>query len=310
MNNRDDFTKSTKELLAKRVGYRCSNPDCRCLTISPKGKDDTDNCGQAAHIAAASPGGPRYDPKMSKAERKSFKNGIWLCYNCATKIDRNPSEYPKKMLMKWKKEAENFSKLEYNNPTNKFKIFIEEEKIKIEENSLENSEWYKYEMGELDDFEITRYEEKQKELFKISTLFDSCKRTKSWDNQSYLHLYEYCGFSEYEINNIDTINLSFQELVQIRKGLEEYLLVHIKNDEVLAKNEFPIEEKFKDSIIIDYIKERPGSNIDYIFECTKIDKKRIKETVWKAYEEGKINSLDATVKVKKSKLNEIYWIYL
>ena len=31
-NSRDDFTSATKELLANRVGRRCSNPACRKLT--------------------------------------------------------------------------------------------------------------------------------------------------------------------------------------------------------------------------------------------------------------------------------------
>jgi hypothetical protein len=32
-NNRDNFRPATKELLAKRAGYLCSNPDCRRLTV-------------------------------------------------------------------------------------------------------------------------------------------------------------------------------------------------------------------------------------------------------------------------------------
>jgi len=31
--NRDDFTKKTAEILAKRVGYLCSNPNCKKLTV-------------------------------------------------------------------------------------------------------------------------------------------------------------------------------------------------------------------------------------------------------------------------------------
>jgi len=33
---RDDFDLKTKEILAKRVGYRCSNPGCRKLTSGPR----------------------------------------------------------------------------------------------------------------------------------------------------------------------------------------------------------------------------------------------------------------------------------
>lgn len=68
---RDDFTEATKRLLAERVGYRCSNPCCKRLTIGPQqeGKKSV-NIGEAAHISAASPGGKRYDEKMTSDERK------------------------------------------------------------------------------------------------------------------------------------------------------------------------------------------------------------------------------------------------
>lgn len=31
-SNRDDFKAKTIDIMAKRVGYRCSNPNCRKLT--------------------------------------------------------------------------------------------------------------------------------------------------------------------------------------------------------------------------------------------------------------------------------------
>ena len=62
--------------------------------------------GEAAHICAASPGGPRYDPSMSDEERRSHDNGIWLCANCATEIDKDPARFPVSLLRRWKEEAE------------------------------------------------------------------------------------------------------------------------------------------------------------------------------------------------------------
>src|SRR5437899_8109263 len=55
---RDEFSVGTKELLAKRVGYRCSNPECRQPTSGPQ-EDPAKvvNIGVAAHITAASPDG-------------------------------------------------------------------------------------------------------------------------------------------------------------------------------------------------------------------------------------------------------------
>jgi len=86
---RDNFDENTKEILARRVGHRCSNPNCRKLTSGPQ-TDETKavNIGVAAHITAASEGGPRYDNLMSTEERKSIENGVWLCQNCAKLIDK------------------------------------------------------------------------------------------------------------------------------------------------------------------------------------------------------------------------------
>lgn len=103
---RDNFSQSVKTKLKDRVAGRCSNPDCRLVTQGPSGKDKVNNIGQAAHIHAAAENGPRYDANMSKKERSSVDNGIWLCYNCSTKIDRDINTYPAEVLRDWKSKAE------------------------------------------------------------------------------------------------------------------------------------------------------------------------------------------------------------
>ncbi|MCU4166700.1 hypothetical protein [Carboxylicivirga caseinilyticus] len=106
-NNRDNFTKTTIDILAKRVGYLCSNPDCKIHTVGPNEKEDkASSIGIAAHITAASAGGPRYDSSLSEADRKHISNGIWLCSNCSIIIDKNPEAYPVTLLKKWKESAE------------------------------------------------------------------------------------------------------------------------------------------------------------------------------------------------------------
>lgn len=53
---RDDFNSSTKDVLAKRVGFHCSNPNCRTLTCGPRTEANKFvSIGVAAHISAASP---------------------------------------------------------------------------------------------------------------------------------------------------------------------------------------------------------------------------------------------------------------
>lgn len=105
-SNRDNFSVPTIRNLRERVATRCSNPNCRVSTFAPSGEDGVSNIGIAAHIHAASNGGPRYDKNMSTEERKSIKNAIWLCSNCSIKIDRDIEKYPVTLLYRWKAEAE------------------------------------------------------------------------------------------------------------------------------------------------------------------------------------------------------------
>lgn len=114
---RDGFADSTRELLAKRVAYQCSNPLCRRPTVGPRDiADKTINIGVAAHITAASPNGPRYDPCLTSAERRSAANGIWLCQNCAKLIDNDVTYFTIDLLKNWKKRAEDDARLRLERP--------------------------------------------------------------------------------------------------------------------------------------------------------------------------------------------------
>lgn len=105
---RDDFTSTTKSKIASRVGYRCSAPNCRRSTSRPDPVNTSEaiNQGVAAHIHAASPGGPRFDKIMSTEQRKAAENGIWLCQNCAKVIDSSEDAFPASLLIVWKNIAE------------------------------------------------------------------------------------------------------------------------------------------------------------------------------------------------------------
>lgn len=112
--NRDEFTKSTIDKAAKRVGYRCSCPNCRVATVGPSEESNSKASiiGEASHICAAAPGGPRYDPSMTPEERKDISNCIWLCKNHARLIDTDAVKYTVKVLRGWKKDAEAFANAE------------------------------------------------------------------------------------------------------------------------------------------------------------------------------------------------------
>lgn len=104
---RDDFSVKTKDILAKRVGYTCSNPNCQMFTIGPNSDDNKNtSIGVAAHITAASQGGPRYDNNLSPDERQGIANGIWLCQSCSVLIDKDSKRFTVELLREWRDNAE------------------------------------------------------------------------------------------------------------------------------------------------------------------------------------------------------------
>jgi hypothetical protein len=108
---RDNFKPPVIDKLKARVAMRCSNPTCRVPTsAAATNVEKVNSIGVAAHICAASPGGPRYNKKMTPAERISIENAIWLCSNCSTEIDRDIEKYTTSKLNEWKKTAETTAK--------------------------------------------------------------------------------------------------------------------------------------------------------------------------------------------------------
>jgi hypothetical protein len=104
---RDDFTQQTIDVIAKRAGFLCSNPSCKSPTVgAAPGHDKSVNIGVAAHITAAAPGGPRYDPSLTREERRHQSNGIWLCQTHSKLVDSDSAHFTVEMLREWKKAAE------------------------------------------------------------------------------------------------------------------------------------------------------------------------------------------------------------
>ncbi|HGD7333252.1 TPA: hypothetical protein ACI7A4_003090 [Escherichia coli] len=108
MSNRDDFSPSVKRTLAERVGWKCSYPGCNQTTVGPDSSDTNSriNNGIAAHITAAAPGGPRYDPSLTPEQRSSIDNGIWMCRSHGALIDSDYTIYSVEQLKNWKQLAE------------------------------------------------------------------------------------------------------------------------------------------------------------------------------------------------------------
>jgi hypothetical protein len=104
---RDDFSKATRDKIAKLAGWRCSYPACRRETVgATSDREDTIDIGTAAHICAAAPLGPRYENNMTPEERSSARNGIWMCRDHGKAIDSNDPEFTVPRLRDWKRLAE------------------------------------------------------------------------------------------------------------------------------------------------------------------------------------------------------------
>lgn len=107
---RDDFTRSVKDQLAKRVAWHCSNPNCHSPTTGPRADSGKSvSIGVAAHIHAASEGGARYKVEQNSLERASAENGMWVCQSCAKLVDNDSVRFTAELLLEWKQWAENWA---------------------------------------------------------------------------------------------------------------------------------------------------------------------------------------------------------
>lgn len=102
---RDEFTAEVRRNLAARAGYTCSI--CGKSTSGPATASEAAlSDGVAAHITAASLGGPRFDSSLSQQHRRSADNGIWVCTQHGREIDANSSAFSVDLLRGLKKIRE------------------------------------------------------------------------------------------------------------------------------------------------------------------------------------------------------------
>ena len=69
------YTKKTLKRLFGLSGNQCSFPECSKRLVNPHNAKDSNIC----HIEAANPGGERYNPSMTDAQRADYANLILLC---------------------------------------------------------------------------------------------------------------------------------------------------------------------------------------------------------------------------------------
>ena len=119
-SRRVNFLKSTRKILAGNAGHMCSFYNCGKPTIGPEIKGDgtvgTKGIAVAAHIYAASPGGPRPPVGLTDKEIRAESNGIWLCPDDALKVDNFQFEYPAELLLEMKQVRVFAQSLALQNP--------------------------------------------------------------------------------------------------------------------------------------------------------------------------------------------------
>ncbi len=105
---RDRVPPAQEKVVIARSGNKCAYPHCGLeLTIDARNADDRPKAtGKVAHIAAASPGGPRYDKTMTSAERGSADNLIYLCGAHHDAIDAQLEFHTREFLLEAKRSHE------------------------------------------------------------------------------------------------------------------------------------------------------------------------------------------------------------
>jgi hypothetical protein len=88
------------QLLWAKAAGRCANPACRRkLALDAP-------IGEAAHIYARRPAGPRGQGGLTPDQLNRVDNLILLCPLCHTKVDKESAKFPPELLLAWKEEHE------------------------------------------------------------------------------------------------------------------------------------------------------------------------------------------------------------
>lgn len=100
-SNRTTVPPAQEKVLISRSGNRCAYPKCGIELVIPAdhSEDRPKAVGKVAHIAAASPGGPRFDPHMTEAQRGSAENLIYVCGSHHDAIDSQLNEHSRDFLL-------------------------------------------------------------------------------------------------------------------------------------------------------------------------------------------------------------------
>lgn len=106
---RIEFDDITKNIIARRAGFKCSFPGCNKTLVGPGVNNNESICiGECAHIFSAVLNGPRTNGGLNEFELKKPENGIFLCSNHHKIIDRKSKDnkYTSDLLTRYKNRHE------------------------------------------------------------------------------------------------------------------------------------------------------------------------------------------------------------
>jgi hypothetical protein len=93
----------THKMLWGRAASRCAFPDCRReLVMDASQTDDESLIGEACHIVAQSPSGPRGGSPLTPEQRDHYDNLILLCRNHHKRVDDQENTYTVQRLLDMK----------------------------------------------------------------------------------------------------------------------------------------------------------------------------------------------------------------
>jgi len=174
------FEKNIARVISDRVCDRCSNPACRKATRKPHPSDSNKaiNKGNAAHIYSEKKTGPRYlEGKKAGVTIdfiKSASNGVWLCNDCHTEVDRAESTYTPETLFTWKTNAEFIAARDSRATIDEINNLL----VEIEQTSIDLTNFYNHffendphlneDLDGISDVDIASYQAKRKSQFKAT----------------------------------------------------------------------------------------------------------------------------------------------
>ncbi len=105
MVKRKPLSQATRQAVWGLALGVCMKPDCR-KDLAGDGSSGSSSrpIGEIAHIAAASPDGPRGNAPVPLDQRDAPDNLILLCPNHHREVDNNPDRYTYEELRRWRRE--------------------------------------------------------------------------------------------------------------------------------------------------------------------------------------------------------------